>query len=282
MYPSPLTVVLYGSGSPMSQIAARQIARDHRLVGVIAPQPRAGLVSRLRHALSHASDVFADIDAPRLTGEDLHKVRPDVIVVASFPALLPMEQLASARIGAINLHMSLLPRHRGVDPVFWTYWHDDREAGVTLHWMDEGLDKGDIIVQDRQPLSRGLASRSLYRQLAESGATLLANALKQLQEGTLPRQSQDERAATYESAADIARARVPFAKWPAERVWHLLSGVGDQRSGLIDDVAGKPLAHGRATGWTADDAAEPGRIVTLPSGYQLHCRDGIVTLSRAH
>ena len=98
--------------------------------------------------------------------------------------------------------------------------------------------------------------------------------------GQVPRQPQDESRASYQSAADIARARIPFAQWPAERVWHVLSGLGDQRSGLVADAAGQPLAHGRAMHYRIADAVEPGRIATSDPGFELHCRDGIVTLAR--
>jgi methionyl-tRNA formyltransferase len=104
--------------------------------------------------------------------------------------------------------------------------------------------------------------------------------LQQVSSGQIPRQKQDESRATYESAADIARARIPLAQWPAERVWHVLSGLGDQRSGLVADAAGQPLMHGRATHYRPAEDVEPGHIAAGDAGFELHCRDGIVTVER--
>ncbi len=188
--------------------------------------------------------------------------------------------LATARIGTLNMHTSALPRHRGVDGIFGTYWDDDRDAAMTIHWIDERIDAGDIAAQKSLPLARGRPSRELYMELAGIGVDLLAGVLDRVSRGDIPRRQQDESRATYRSAADIARVRIPFAQWPAERVWHVLSGLGDQRTGLVDDAAGQPLPHGRATNYRLTGEVEPGRVVVTTAGFELHCSDGIVTVER--
>src|SRR5262249_44952260 len=162
----------------------------------------------------------------------------------------------------------LLPRHRGPDPLFWTYWDNDRDAGTTIHWMSEQVDAGDIAAQQAMPLERGLASREAYMRLTTLGVDLLTSVLGQTAARHAPRVPQDGSFAPYESAADIARARIPFAQWPAERVWHVLSGLGDQFNGLLVDAAGNRLAHGRATGYRRADDIEPGRIALADAGYE--------------
>lgn len=280
-FPVPrLKVVGFASGSPMSQMAMASIARDHRLAAIVAPKRGAGLMRYLRRALGKTRDPFARFGVPIIGASEVERFCPDILVVATFPQILPAATLAAARDGALNVHMSLLPRHRGVDPVFWTYWHDDCDAGVTIHWMSERIDAGAIAAQQALALERGLASRELYMRLASHGVELLAGVLGQVASGTAPRQPQDESRATYESAADIAGARIPFAQWPAERVWHVLSGLGDQRSGLLSDAAGRPLVHGRATRYRVSADVEPGRIVEFDAGYEIHCRDGIVAVDR--
>ena len=98
-----------------------------------------------------------------------------------------------------------------IDPIFGTYWDDDREAAMSIHWINERIDAGDIAAQQSLPLARGRPSRELYMELAAIGVELLAGVLEQVSRGQIPRQPQDESRATYESAADIARARIPFA-----------------------------------------------------------------------
>lgn len=275
-----LNIVGFASGSPLSQIAMARLARDHRLAAIVGPPPRQGVLHRLRRAWRGSSDPLAGLGVPLIDVSEVGRFKPDLIVVASFPRIIPAATLAAARIGALNMHASALPRHRGIDPIFWTYWDDDREAAMSIHWISERVDAGDIAAQNSLPLARGRASRELYMELATIGVDLLAGVLEQISRGHIPRHPQDESIATYEFAADISRARIPFAEWPAERVWHVLSGLGDQRSGLVADAAGQPLTHGRAVQYRTTTDIEPGRIIVGDADYKLHCADGIVIVGR--
>lgn len=257
-----------------------RIARDCRLAAIVVPRPQRGLRKLLRRALGRSQNPLERLGASIIDATEVERFRPEVIVVASFPTILPAATLAAASIGALNLHMSLLPRHRGVDPIFSTYWANDRSAGMTIHWMNDNIDAGDIAAQKATPLPRGQPSRELYMHLSALGTEMIADLLGRIASGHAPRRPQDASRATYISAADIARARVPFAQWPAERVWHVLSGLGDQRSWLVADAEGRPLAHGRATGFRVTGEVEPGRVTMGAAGYELHCRDGLVAVER--
>ena len=275
-----LNIVGFASGSPLSQMAMARLARDHRLAAIVGPPPPKALLRRLRNAWRGSSGPLADLGAPLVDASEVERYKPDVIVVASFPRIIPAATLATARIGALNMHASALPRHRGIDPIFWTYWDDDRDAAMSIHWINERVDAGDIAAQKSLQLARGRPSRELYMELAAIGVELLAGVLEEISQSQMPRQPQDETLATYESAADMARARIPFARWPAERVWHVLSGLGDQRSGLVADANGQTLANGRATHYRNTGDVEPGRIAMGNVTYELHCSDGVVTVER--
>jgi methionyl-tRNA formyltransferase len=277
---APLKIVGFASGSPFSQVAMTALARDGHLAAVVIPRQPGGLLQRLRRAIRNPFHPLARLGAPFVDSSEVGELSPDVIVVASFPQIIPAKILASAKIGALNMHSSLLPRHRGVDPIFWTYWEDDREAGVTVHWMAQGVDTGDIAAQESVAFERGMASRDLYMRLALRGAGLLMRVIGDVASGNVVRIPQDEVRATYESAADITRARIPFAQWPAERVWHVLRGLGDQFSGLFADAAGKQISHGRATEFRLTGVVRPGHIEFTGTGCDLHCRDGIVSVDR--
>src|SRR5262245_22556718 len=175
-----LTVVGFASGSPQSEAAMERIARDHHLAAVVVPRRRAGFRESVRHLLGHLENSLARFDAPLIDSAEVARYRPDVIVVASFPKIISAEILATARLGALNMHMSLLPRHRGPDPLFWTYWNDDFDAGMTIHWMNERVDAGDIVAQQAMRLERGTPSREAYMQLTAIGGDLLARVLNQV------------------------------------------------------------------------------------------------------
>jgi methionyl-tRNA formyltransferase len=257
-----------------------RLAAEFRLVGIVGPQRRAGPRHWLRRPGRSPFAALRRFGAPLIDATAVEQLRPDIVAVASYPAIVPPAVLAAARAGAFNVHMSLLPRHRGADPIFWTYWDDDANAGVTVHWMTGRIDAGDIAAQASLRLERGLASRELYMRLTALGVELLARVVRQTMAGEAVRAPQDEALATYESAADIEAARLLFAEWPAERVWHVLRGLGDQRHGLVSDGDGRRLRHGRATALRRAGALDPGRIEQAADGFLLHCRDGIVAVER--
>ena len=273
-----LNIVGFASGSPLSQMAMRNIARDHRLAAVVVPPLPGGPFRKLVRALRGRKNPLAALGVPLIGIDEVGQFKPDLIVVASFPRIIPKSVLATAHLGALNMHASALPRHRGVDGIFGTYWDDDPDAAMTIHWINERIDAGDIAAQKSVPLARGRPSRELYMELAAIGVELLAGVLDQAAAGRFPRQTQDESRASYRSAADIAGARIPFAEWPAERVWHVLSGLGDQRSGLVADAAGRPLMHGRAARYCLTSEVKPGHIAAVDAGFELHCMNGIVTV----
>ena len=277
MPPRPVSIVGFGSGSPLSRIVLSRVAREHLLLGIVVPSRRRSLdfLQRLR-----GRSPFRDIRAPILREDRLEGLNPDLFLVASYPRILSPATLARARLGGLNVHTAPLPRHRGPDPIFWTYMDDDSEAGVTVHWMDAGIDTGPIGAMHTIALARGRPSRELYFELAEQAAELVSKVLAQIARGTLPRLPQPRETASYQSAKAHAAANVPFGTWPSERVWHVLRGLGDQFSGLVRDPSGVPLLHGQATTFQLTDAVRPGQIDITATGYGLHCCDGIVLLLR--
>ena len=202
----------------------------------------------------------------------LQRTEIDVICVASFPHLLGADLLSRAGV-AVNLHPSLLPRHRGPDPLFWTYFDDDREAGVTLHHLSDRADAGDIVAQRTLPLERGEDVVTLYTHLARAAAAMTAEVLDTLVAGTASRTPQVEAHATYEQRP--ANPSIDFAAWPCERVWHVISGLGSRRNDLL------PFAHGRALGFERTAHGSPGRIERRRGTARLSCADGYVDVATA-
>jgi methionyl-tRNA formyltransferase len=218
------------------------------------------------------------VPASRGLGGQLAHLAPDLLCVASFPRLLPPALLAAARHGAIGLHPSLLPRHRGPDPLFWTYLHYDEQAGITLHWLDAGEDTGDILYQEAVPLARGRPVAELYADLARRGAGLLERALEAIPAGRAPRHPQDAARATREPRPDPGA--VGWESWSAERIGHVLGGLG--RAQPLLRVAGRPLrVAGARLSSLALERRPAGTIEPHAGGYRVHCRDGVVEVWEA-
>jgi methionyl-tRNA formyltransferase len=137
------------------------------------------------------------VDESSLTAALLRSAA-DIIAVACFPWRLPDALLQSTRLGALNVHPSLLPRHRGPAPLFWTFRHGDEQMGVTVHEMTRRFDAGPIVEQSALAMPFGIEGADLETGLAELGGSLLARAIERRTRGDLAACKQDERLATTE------------------------------------------------------------------------------------
>jgi methionyl-tRNA formyltransferase len=208
----------------------------------------------------------------------LAATKPDLVCVASFPSLLEPSVLRLPRLGSLGIHHSLLPRHRGPDPIFWTYFCDDSETGVTVFWLDDGEDTGDVLAQEVVPLARGQHGVELYHELSRRGSALLLRALEDVRDGRAARAPQAPEGATREPAPASRTWRVDFETWGSERLWHFLRGVG-AAGGILADSRGRPLAHGAARRFVLGSAeGTPGGVQRTRDGWRLTCRDGFVDL----
>jgi methionyl-tRNA formyltransferase len=291
-----MRVVLFGSGSPASLAALEALAAASTVVAVVVPRgsPIRGPRSAVR-ALARRRGERDLVEAAERRGlpvlrhragrdpdlaDALRRLQPDLACVATFPHLLDADLLAVPRRGTLGVHPSLLPRHRGPAPLFWTYCADDAEAGVTVHWLDAGEDTGDVVLQERIPLERGRPGRDVYSEMARRGGALLARAVAAVEAGTAPRVAQDSSRATREAAPEPTNSHIDFTAWGAERVWHFLRGVGGAER--LRDARGRAVLHGPVSGYRLEpQAGRPGQMERVPGGWRLLCRDGFVALDEA-
>ena len=146
---------------------------------------------------------------------ELRAFQPDVIVVMAYGQILPADLLRIPKIACLNLHASLLPRHRGAAPVHAAVEAGDRESGIAVMYMDEGLDTGPVLLEKRLPIRRRETAGSLHDRLAELSPAALAEALRLLEEGTAPSLPQDNALATY--APKLSREYGEI-DWTASRI----------------------------------------------------------------
>jgi len=144
---------------------------------------------------------------------------PELIAVAAYGKILPKVLLELPRRGAINVHGSLLPRHRGAAPIQRALLAGEPSTGITIMQMNEGMDTGDILLQEETPIRPDDTSVSLAERLAEIGARLLVEALARLQRGELVARKQDDALATLapmvrkeEGASDWSRSAVEIER----------------------------------------------------------------------
>jgi methionyl-tRNA formyltransferase len=127
----------------------------------------------------------------------LAEVHPELIVVAAYGQILPRTVLDLPRLGCLNVHGSLLPRHRGAAPVQWALLSGDRETGVTLMKMDEGLDTGPVLAQEATAITADDDAATLHDRLADLGARLLLEKLPGYADGSIGPCPQPTAGVTY-------------------------------------------------------------------------------------
>jgi methionyl-tRNA formyltransferase len=157
--------------------------------------------------------------------ETLAALEFDAVCVACFSRKLPASLLRLPRLGCLNAHPSLLPAHRGPDPLFWIFYEGDEESGVTIHLMNERFDSGPIVLSETLPLADDTTEAELERACAIRGGVLLAEALAALNAGAIQPQPQDGSRASYQSWP-TADDYIITPRWPARRAYRFLAGVG--------------------------------------------------------
>jgi methionyl-tRNA formyltransferase len=165
--------------------------------------------------------------------EKLASFQPELIIVAAFAFILPPEVLSLPRFGCLNIHPSSLPRHRGASPVASTILWGDEVTAVTIMLMDEGLDTGPILAQEKVEVASTDTTGSLTSRLADVGARLVVETLPGWLAGELKPQVQDESQATYSkpitsedaeidwhlSAVELWRRVRAYSPWPGAYTW---------------------------------------------------------------
>ena len=193
--------------------------------------------------------------------EILRGEEPDLIVVVAYGKILPKAVLDFPRLGCINLHVSLLPKYRGAAPMQRAVMNGERETGVTVMYMDVGLDTGDIIRAERFPIGPSDDFEYVHDTSAEIGGRLLASVIRDMEAGIFTRTPQDHSLATYADKIEKADCRVDFSL-PAEVVSARIRGV-TPIPGAFAYLGGKML---KIFGVSATGGrGRPGEVISLDS-----------------
>lgn len=142
----------------------------------------------------------------------LEELDIDFMVVVAFGQILPKSILDIPKYGCINVHSSLLPTYRGAAPIQWTIINGESKTGITTMFMDEGIDTGDILLQEETPIYDDDTGGSLHDRLADMGAKLLIKTLDGLKAGAIKRIKQDDSKSNYVGMLNKNMGKMDFTK----------------------------------------------------------------------
>lgn len=198
---------------------------------------------------------------------------PDFVFSFYYRKLLSDAVLAIPRRGALNLHGSLLPRYRGRCPVNWVLIHDERQTGVTLHYMEAKPDRGDIVAQRAVPITDQDTALSLFHKLTTAAALLMRETYPLLCAGTAPRVPQNHALASYFGGRRPDDGRIDWSQ-PARAIFNLVRAVTHPYPGAFTAWNGRKLYIWEAQPHpnTAQADAPAGCIVRV--GPDVHVQTG--------
>jgi len=209
----------------------------------------------------------------------VRELKPDLLVLAFVTDFAPLEMIRSAARGGINYHPSLLPKYRGGSAINWAVISGERETGVTIHQIDEGVDTGPIILQEKVDISPDDTVKSLYfEKLYPLGIELIARAVKLIREGNARPIPQDETQASFQPVIKESDTVINW-KLTTQRVYDLVRG-SNPSPGALTSFKGQPLKIWEAKPYPLQGRA--GDIIELIEnrGFVVSTADGGILVER--
>ena len=230
-------------------------------------------------ALAHDLPVLqpARINEPEVVAE-IAALKPDILVVVAFGQLLKKPLLELAPYGAVNIHGSLLPYYRGAAPIHWAIINGEKETGVTIMYMDEGMDTGDMIASMQMPIFDNYNVGDVYEKLSDMGAELLLQSLHDMEAGVARRTPQNHAIATYAPLLKKEHEEIHWEK-TAEEVHNHIRGMYPFPT-VHTMYGGKRLKVGASAVGAETGSGTPGEVLAVDkeNGVLVACGKGSVWL----
>jgi len=232
-------------------------------------------------ALSFNRPVFQPVSLKEaLVQDQLAEQKPDILIVVAYGLILPQPVLDIPTWGAVNVHASLLPKYRGAAPIQWAIISGEKETGVTTMRLDSGMDTGNILLQEPEPIFETDTAGILHDRLSELGGRLLLQTLTSLRQGILIPQPQDSSKACYAPPLKKAQGEIRW-ELPAVEIDRWIRGLSPW-PGAFTFLRGKRLIIHRAEADLMETSGTPGTIQSLEQGcMQIQTGQGLLTVLEA-
>lgn len=225
-----MRIVLFAQAAFGEEVLKRLIQRKEEVVALYTPPEPQGAKNPIKElAQAHGIEVFQPSRMKDPQVADQYKtLSPDLNLLAFVTDIIPGEILSYPKYGSIQYHPSLLPKHRGRSSINWAVIQGEKKTGLSIFWVDEGIDTGPILLQKEVEISEEDTTGSLYfNKLFPLGVEALMEALDLIKEGRAPRIPQDESQATYEPPCGEEHARVDWNN-PLASIYNLIRGCDPQ------------------------------------------------------
>jgi methionyl-tRNA formyltransferase len=275
-----MRIVIVGQGPFGEKVLQTLIQKGEDIVGSFSPPDKRGEPLKIL-----AEKLGIPFFRPNLMKDPqvynaYLKLNPELTILAFVTDIIPEKLLTVPSLGTICYHPSLLPRHRGGSAINWAIIHGDTRTGLTILWVDKGIDTGPILLQKEVEIGPEETTGSLYfNTLFPMGIDAMVEAVELIKTGKAPRIPQDESKATYEPLCDDRVASVDFEK-PIKDIYNLIRGC-DPQPGAYTVCKGKKVRFYEAKIFPSAIKKQPGEIVSIEEGsLQIAVKDGVIRVGK--
>ena len=275
-----MRIILVGQGPFGEKVFEALIKQGEEVVGVFSPPDKRGETMK---NLAEKSKVPCYRPALMKDPEVHHifrEVKPDLAILAFVTDIIPERLLTVPSLGAICYHPSLLPRHRGASGINWAIIQGDTRTGLSIFWVDRGIDTGPILLQKEVEIGPDDTTGSLYfSHLFPMGIDAMMEAVELIKKGKAPRIPQDGSKATYEPPCDDKVASVDFEK-SINEIYNLVRGC-DPQPGAYTTFKGKKVRFYDARMDPLPSGRGRGQIVAIEEGgLQIAVKGGTIKVGK--
>lgn len=275
-----MRIILVGQGPFGEKVLQALIQKGEDVVGVFSPPDKRGEAMKILAEKSGISSFHPTLMKDLQVYDVYEKLRPDLSMLAFVTDIIPEKLLIVPSLGTICYHPSLLPRHRGASAINWAIIQGDIRTGLTIFWVEKGIDTGPILLQKEVEIKPEDTTGSIYfNTLFPTGVDAMVEAVELIKNGKAPKIPQDESRATYEPPCDDRVASMDFEK-PLKEIYNLIRGC-DPQPGAYTILKGKKvrLYEAKMNPLTMQKAL--GEIVSIEEGdLQIAVKGSIIKIGK--
>ncbi len=274
-------------GTPAFALPALRLLRDEKypIIGVVTQpdRPKGRGLKEVAPPVKLLAQKFGlPVYQPQKVKDEsflkvFKELHPDMVVLVAFGQILPGAIIDYPSLKCLNIHPSLLPKYRGAAPLNWQIIRGETKTGVSIMIMDEGMDSGDILLQEETPLGAAETFGDLHDRLAQLGATMLIKAVEQMADGTAQRKKQDSSGVTFAPRLTKETGKINWNN-KASDIINLIRGLSPSPTAYTS-LDGLSMKIFSAIAQTGNDDQPPGTIgLTNADGLFVAAADGYVIL----
>ncbi len=279
-----LRIVLIGQAAFGEQVLTGLLARGDEIAAVYAPADTPARPDPLAAAARASGIVCRQPPSYKTTAvhAEVVALAPDLMILAYVTQIVPLGLAEVPRLGSVCFHPSLLPRHRGGSAINWALIAGEQETGVSVFWVDAGIDTGPLLLRRPVAIDANDSAGSLYYgRIVPAGVALVLESVALIDAGRAPREVQDETRATYEPLCRDAHARIDWSR-PATTLHDLIRGCDPQPGAytFVGTSRVRLYESRRVDGGAA--TSPPGTILAMEtSGVLVATGGGVVRFAKA-